>query len=113
MVCMNGQSCRVFALGAAASPAAQLLSPLCVHRFPRSPARATTVLLHSPAPYTLTPVCADRWIKDDLGVPSFARLGDLVVVPVAAFDGRYDIWTIDAGLSSGCGSPELPEEVML
>lgn len=71
------------------------------------------MLLHIPAADTLTPVCSARWIKDDLGIPSFARLGDLVVVPVAAFDGRHDIWTIDAGLSPGCGSPELPEEVML
>lgn len=52
-------------------------------------------------------------MKDDLGIPSFARLSELVVLPVAAFDGRYDVWTIDAALSPGCGSPELPEEVML
>jgi len=90
-----------------------LLSLLCVHRVLRSSAYAAIMLLHSPAAITLTPMCSARWIKDDLGIPSVARLGELVVVPVSAFDGRHDIWTIDAGLSPGCGSPELPEEVML
>ncbi|KAK9845473.1 hypothetical protein WJX81_007397 [Elliptochloris bilobata] len=56
---------------------------------------------------------SNRWIKDDLGIPSIARLGELVVLPVAAFDRRFDVWTINAELSDGCGSPELPEEVML
>ena len=56
---------------------------------------------------------ACRWLPDDLGIPSFARLHELRTVPVAHYDGRYDIWTIEAVLSEGCGSPELPEEVML
>ncbi len=54
-----------------------------------------------------------RWIPDDLGVPSFARLGELRKLPVSEYDGRYDLWTITAPLTEGCGGPELPEEVML
>ena len=77
-----------------------------MHQFCSAP-----VLLR-PAALTAASACG-RWVKDDLGIPSFARLGELVVLPVAAFDGRYDVWTIDAELSPGCGSPELPEEVML
>ena len=76
-----------------------------------APCRIVPYLLSMPA---FSAGCAGgRWVKDDLGIPSFARLGELVVLPVAAFDGRYDVWTIDAELSPGCGSPELPEEVML
>ena len=56
---------------------------------------------------------ACRWFPDDLGIPSFARLHELRKLPVAHYDGRYDIWTIEAVLSEGCGGPELPEEVML
>lgn len=54
-----------------------------------------------------------RWIADDLGIPSFARLDELTVVPVDAFDKRFGIWTIDCNLSPGCGGPPLPEEVIL
>ena len=58
--------------------------------------------------------CADhRWLPDDLGIPSFARLHELRKLPIAQYDGRYDIWTIDAALSQGCGGPDLPEEIML
>ena len=35
------------------------------------------------------------------------------VVPVAAYDGRFDVWNISTPLSEGCDGPELPEEVML
>ncbi|BDA46467.1 probable chaperone protein DnaJ at N-terminal half [Coccomyxa sp. Obi] len=56
---------------------------------------------------------SDRWFPDDLGIPSFARLGELRKLPVADYDGRYDIWVIKAPLSEGCGGPELPEEIML
>ena len=55
----------------------------------------------------------DRWLPDDLGIPSFARLGDLRKLPIEDYDGRYDIWVINAPLSEGCGGPELPEEIML
>ncbi|KAK9906520.1 hypothetical protein WJX75_003297 [Coccomyxa subellipsoidea] len=58
-------------------------------------------------------VGSDRWLPDDLGIPSFARLGDLRKLPIADYDGRYDIWVINAPLSEGCGGPELPEEIML
>ncbi len=54
-----------------------------------------------------------RWLPDDLGVPSFARLRELRKLPITQYDGRYDIWTIEAALSEGCGGPELPEEIML
>ena len=54
-----------------------------------------------------------RWISDDLGIPSFARLDALKVVPVEEFDKRFGIWSIKAKLSSGCGGPPLPEEVIL
>ena len=54
-----------------------------------------------------------RWMPDDLGVPSFARLAELRKLPIADYDSRYDVWTITAALSEGCGGPELPEEVML
>ena len=54
-----------------------------------------------------------RWLPDDLGVPSFARLRELRKLPIAQYDGRYDIWTIEAALSEGCGGPDLPEEIML
>ena len=54
-----------------------------------------------------------RWIADDLGIPSFARLADLKVVPVETFDRRFGVWTIQCELSRGCGGPPLPEEVIL
>ena len=54
-----------------------------------------------------------RWIPDELGVSSFARLEQLKTVPVTSFDARFDIWHVEAPLSDGCGGPELPEEVML
>ena len=44
---------------------------------------------------------------------AFVRLGELRVLPVAEYDGRFDRWLIDAPLSEGCGGPDLPEEVML
>ncbi|EIE23899.1 DnaJ-domain-containing protein [Coccomyxa subellipsoidea C-169] len=56
---------------------------------------------------------SERWFPDDLGIPSFARLGELRKLPVLDYDGRYDIWVINAPLSEGCGGPELPEEIML
>ncbi len=54
-----------------------------------------------------------RWLPDELGDVSFAKLQDLKPLPVAAYDGRHDIWTIEAQLSEGCAGPSLPEEVML
>jgi hypothetical protein len=54
-----------------------------------------------------------RWLPDDLGIPSFARLSELRRIPVSHYDGRFDVWVIEAPLSEGCGGPELPEEVML
>ena len=54
-----------------------------------------------------------RWLPDELGIVSFARLTELTPLPVAAYDGCYDIWTIDAALSDGCSGPALPEEIML
>lgn len=62
---------------------------------------------------TCTLSCVCRWFPDDLGIPSFARLGELRKLPVADYDGRYDIWVIRAPLSEGCGGPELPEEIIL
>jgi len=44
---------------------------------------------------------------------AFVRLGELRILPVAAYDGRFDRWTIEAALSDGCGGPELGDEVML
>ena len=57
--------------------------------------------------------CLCRWIADDLGIPSFAKLAELTVVPVEQFDQRFGIWTIECGLSPGCGGPPLPEEIIL
>ena len=54
-----------------------------------------------------------RWIADDLGIPSFAKLGDLKIVPVEDFDKRFSVWTIHSVLSQGCGGPPLPEEIIL
>ena len=54
-----------------------------------------------------------RWLPDELGDVSFARLQELTTLPVADYDGRYDIWTIDEPLSEGCSGPALPEEIML
>lgn len=54
-----------------------------------------------------------RWIADDLGIPSFARLSELTIVPVNDFDKRFSVWTIDSQLSPGCGGPPLPEEIIL
>eukprot|EP00884_Botryococcus_braunii_P018573 jgi/Botrbrau1/539/Bobra.0010s0014.1 len=56
---------------------------------------------------------SNMWRPDDLGIPSFAELSQLRVVPVTKFDRRHDLWQIDAQFSEGCGGPELPEEVML
>ena len=58
-------------------------------------------------------VCWPRWTPDDLGIPSFARLGELRKLSIAEYDSRYDVWTITEPLSEGCSGPELPEEVML
>ena len=57
--------------------------------------------------------CPGRWIPDELGCSSFARLSELRTVPVDAFDRRFDVWDISAPLSDGCGGPELTEEVMV
>ncbi|KAK9842878.1 hypothetical protein WJX74_003834 [Apatococcus lobatus] len=54
-----------------------------------------------------------RWLPDELGDVSFVRLQELTSLPVAEYDGRYDIWTIDVPLSEGCSGPALPEEIML
>ena len=54
-----------------------------------------------------------RWIADDLGIPSFARLPDLTVVPAKSYDPRFGVWIIQAELSPGCGGPPLPEEIIL
>ncbi|KAK9817937.1 hypothetical protein WJX72_004542 [[Myrmecia] bisecta] len=56
---------------------------------------------------------SNRWIPDELGVSSFPKLYDLKTIPVAEYDGRFDVWVIDAPLSDGCGGPDLPEEIML
>ncbi|CAD7699107.1 unnamed protein product [Ostreobium quekettii] len=56
---------------------------------------------------------SNRWIPDELGCSAFCRLGDLSVVPVSEYDSRFDVWTIVAELSPGCGGPEIVEEVML
>ena len=58
-------------------------------------------------------ICHGRWIPDELGCSSFARLSELRTVPVDAFDRRFDVWDISAPLSDGCGGPELTEEVMV
>jgi hypothetical protein len=44
---------------------------------------------------------------------AFVRLGELRVVPVAAYDGRFDQWTIEAPLSDGCGGPDIQGGIML
>ena len=44
---------------------------------------------------------------------AFVRLGELRVVPVVAYDGRFDQWTIEAALSDGCGGPEIEGGMML
>jgi hypothetical protein len=44
---------------------------------------------------------------------AFVRLGELRTVPVAAYDGRFDQWTIEAALSAGCGGPDIEGGVML
>ncbi|PRW59130.1 dnaJ-like protein subfamily B member 5-like [Chlorella sorokiniana] len=54
-----------------------------------------------------------RWVPDELAPAAFPRLGGLRPIPVDAFDQRFDVWTITAPLSEGCGGPELPEEVIL
>jgi hypothetical protein len=62
------------------------------------------------------PVCGAATEAQLAVTDVFASLRTLVsaqVVPVAAYDGRFDVWTIDAPLSEGCDGPELPEEVML
>ncbi|KAK9804086.1 hypothetical protein WJX73_005526 [Symbiochloris irregularis] len=56
---------------------------------------------------------SNLWIPDQLGYSSFARLGDLRVIPVSSYDQRYDIWSIEQQLSPGCSGPELPDEVIL
>jgi hypothetical protein len=52
-------------------------------------------------------------MPDELGCATFVRLGQLRVVPVTGYDARWDVWTVDAPLSEGCGGPELSEGAML
>jgi hypothetical protein len=52
-------------------------------------------------------------VPDELSPSAYVRLPELRQVPVAAYDRRWDVWTIEAPLSDGCGGPELGEEVML
>jgi hypothetical protein len=54
-----------------------------------------------------------RWVVDELAPFTLSRLSELRVVPVVAFDYRFDVWTIEAELSPGCGGPEIVEEVMV
>ena len=56
---------------------------------------------------------SQRWVPDELSPSAYVRLGALRSLPVAAYDPRFDVWTITAPLSEGCGGPELPEEVMV
>lgn len=53
-----------------------------------------------------------RWMPDELASSAFCRLGELRTVPVTEYDNRFDLWTIDAELSTGCGGPEIVEEIM-
>lgn len=70
---------------------------------------------HSPTtPFVFNfPFVGSRWLPDELGNVSFARLQELTVLPVTDYDGRFDKWTIDVPLSEGCLGPALPEEIML
>ncbi len=54
--------------------------------------------------------CKQCWLLD---LHDYCPCPCAQVVPVAAYDGRFDVWTIDALLSDGCDGPALPEEVML
>lgn len=56
---------------------------------------------------------SQRWIPDELLASAYVRLGDLKIVPVVEYDGRFDVWTIHATLSEGCDGPDLPEEIMV
>lgn len=56
---------------------------------------------------------SERWIPDELLASAYVRMGDLKIVPVVTYDGRYDVWTIHAPLSEGCDGPDLPEEIMV
>lgn len=70
-------------------------------------------LSYTKHPFSHMKLKLSRWLPDDLGIPSFARLGELRKLPVADYDSRFDTWVITASLSEGCGGPELPEEIML
>lgn len=56
---------------------------------------------------------SSRWVADELSPSAYVRLDTLRTLPVAAYDRRFDVWTVTAPLSDGCGGPELPEEVMV
>lgn len=53
------------------------------------------------------------WCPDDLASPAFCHLDDLRPIPVAAYDARFDRWTIEEVLPDGCAGPDLPEEIIL
>ena len=82
------------------------LSCLC------DPAQGLRTSPHPAPPHPNGCTCR-RWIADELAPAAFPRLGELRPVPVDAFDQRFDVWTITAPLSEGCGGPELPREVIL
>jgi hypothetical protein len=56
---------------------------------------------------------SQNWVKDELSPSAYPRLGSLIVIPVAGYDRRFDVWRVEAPLGEGCGGPELGEEVML
>ncbi len=52
---------------------------------------------------------SNRWVPDDLAAPAFADLGNLKVVPVVDYDSRFDMWWIEADLSSDCMATLIEE----
>jgi hypothetical protein len=53
-------------------------------------------------------------VSDELGVNAYCRIGALRWLPLAAYDRRHDVWTLDpAHLSPGCGGPDVPEEIII
>lgn len=57
---------------------------------------------------------ACRWISDELGINAYCRMIHLRRLPMASYDRRWDIWTLDPeALSEGCAGPEMPVEIMV
>ena len=88
-----------------------IVAPTCLPTVLLTSSSPTCQPLPPSLPIPNLPRC--RWVPDELAPAAFPRLGELRPIPVDAFDQRFDVWTITAPFSEGCGGPELPEEIIL